>query len=327
MTFSISLQPLNVMRWRMSDMSCSNPLTINVKGRAVSVPCRYCMSCRTEYQSALLFGAKHELLDCYRAGLGASFVTLTYSDANLPENGSLRKKDVQNLLKNVRIQAKRKTNLPPFKYIMCGEYGDKFGRPHYHIVFIGLSDILVHNFVKPLWKFGLVDIGVLREGGLRYALKYCTKAARGKKAEELYDNQNIERPFICHSRGIGKNWFVKNADDIIAHNFTYLENGIRKPLPVYFRRQYDVFKAFDVSEAIKYLSEEAKMHGYDDYRDWSKQKAYQTEKNLTAAARASGIPVDDSSLRLQFGFTANDYSPLVNTLLAPRREATTNFKE
>ncbi|QCS37287.1 replication initiation protein [Tortoise microvirus 80] len=296
-------------------MSCANPVTINVKGRAVQVGCRHCLNCRLEYQIALEFGVRHELFDMYQRGLGACFCTLTYDDNHLPAHGSLCKKDLQNFFKLVRTNQKRKNPLPQWKYLACGEYGDSFGRPHYHVLFLGLTDTLAHNFVVPYWEHGLTDCKVLKSGAIRYVLKYCTKTAMGTKAEELYDNQNLERPFITHSKKLGYDWLLRNRDDIVAHNFCYMDKGIRKPLPAYWRRQFDLFDQFDPTPSIKKLSHEAKQHGYPDYQSWSKQKTYNFEREMTAKVRESGIPVDDSSLIYESGYVPFDVS-LVKSVLS-----------
>ncbi|QCS37006.1 replication initiation protein [Tortoise microvirus 41] len=289
-------------------MSCLSPVTIHVNKQNYEVPCRQCLSCRLDYQMYLTFCVENELYDLYKRGLGATFCTFTYSDANLPPNGSLRKSDLQNLFKTVRTTAKRDGFLPSFKYIACGEYGDKFGRPHYHAVILGWSDVICHNMFRKYWTYGLSDFGVLRPGGVRYVLKYCTKSVRGTKAEEMYDAQGLERPFISHSHKIGYDWLCRNADDIVANNFTYLNNGVRRPIPKYFRDKYDYFKTFNPMPAVEFLKREGALHSYPDYREWSKVKAYNKEKGLIQRTRQEGIPVDDGN------FIA---TPLPSPSLAP----------
>ncbi|QCS37168.1 replication initiation protein [Tortoise microvirus 63] len=292
-------------------MSCANPITITVKGRPVQVGCRHCLSCRLDYQIALEFAVKHELFDIYQSGLGACFATLTYADSALPPHGSLRKSDFQNFLKNVRIQAKRKGTLPPFKYLACGEYGDKFGRPHYHVIFLGVTDALFNQFIRPLWKHGLCDCSTLGSGAIRYVLKYCTKSAMGSKAKEMYDDQSLTRPFIVHSKRLGFNWLIRNRDDLVANNFCYLNKGHRVPLPAYYRRQFDIYGTFCPLPQIQQLDAEAKQHGYPSYREWSIQKAFNREQDLTIAVRNDGIPVDSL-------ITPNrGYSPL-DTSIVPQ---------
>ncbi|QCS36814.1 replication initiation protein [Tortoise microvirus 10] len=279
-------------------MSCVNPVTIRVNDTNYDVPCRRCMSCRLDYQIYLTFCAENELYDCYRSGLGASFCTFTYDDSHIPPNGSLCKKDLQNFLKTGRKNLERSGFPASFKYLACGEYGDKFGRPHYHVAFIGLSDVLVNEFFRSAWRHGLVDIGVLQPGGMRYILKYCTKAVLGDKAKELYDDKGLERPFITRSCKMGYEYLYRNIDDIVANNFTYVKAGIRRPIPKYLRDKFDLFKNYNSLPMILRIKTESDLYGYPDYRDWQRIKNYNREQGLISAARSKGYPVDDSSFRL-----------------------------
>lgn len=67
----------------------------------------------------------------------ATFVTLTYSDDNIPlQDGAatLAPADLQNFLKRLR------THLAPsrIRFFAVGEYGDRTQRPHYHLIIYGL---------------------------------------------------------------------------------------------------------------------------------------------------------------------------------------------
>ncbi|QCS37368.1 replication initiation protein [Tortoise microvirus 94] len=285
-------------------MSCSSPVTVNVKGRSYNVPCHHCMSCRITYQSYLLFCCKRELFDCYQRGLGASFLTFTYNDDCLPLNGSLDKRSFQNLLKRVR----RNKGLPSFKYLACGEYGDKFDRAHYHAVFFGLSDVLAKQFVASHWLNGYVKTEALRSSaGLRYVLDYCCKSINGDLAVELYDNQMKERPFLSHSTRMGFDWLMRNMDDIVANGFYYREAGKMLPLPKYFRDIYDIYKTFDVSRVLRSLDSHAKRMGFPDIYSYSDYATPLKEKELISKSRLAGRPVDDSN------FVSSFYVPRVGT--------------
>ena len=60
------------------------------------------------------------------------FVTLTYDEKHLPKDGSLCLEHVQLFLKRLRFGSAF-----PLRYFLCGEYGEKTSRPHYHICLFG----------------------------------------------------------------------------------------------------------------------------------------------------------------------------------------------
>ena len=63
---------------------------------------------------------------------GAFFLTLTYAESRLPENGSLRSKDLQLFFKALRRRVKER-----IRYFAVGEYGSETKRPHYHALLYG----------------------------------------------------------------------------------------------------------------------------------------------------------------------------------------------
>jgi len=72
-------------------------------------------------------------------------VTLTYDDKHLPPNGALDHRDFQLFMKRLRQHRVRlfrregRPDPPPVKYFMCGEYGGRTGRPHFHAVLLGVQ--------------------------------------------------------------------------------------------------------------------------------------------------------------------------------------------
>jgi hypothetical protein len=90
-----------------------------------SFPCGGCLPCkitkRQEWTARLLLEMKLSLF--------TYFVTLTYSDPDLPPRASLLKKDCQLWLKRLR-----KNTTLKLRYFLIGEYGEKKNRPHYHVL-------------------------------------------------------------------------------------------------------------------------------------------------------------------------------------------------
>ena len=111
-------------------MMCISPISIPRKdGRSnadrIMVPCGHCYTCLRRRQSDWSFRLEQEL----RRSLIARFITMTYSDDFLPEDGSVDKIVIQLYLKKLRNEL---SSLVDIKYYMCAEYGERTERPHYH---------------------------------------------------------------------------------------------------------------------------------------------------------------------------------------------------
>lgn len=68
---------------------------------------------------------------------------------------SLNREHVKLWMKGCRTSYKRQfgRSLPDFKMAWCGEYGSRTARPHYHLLFLGLTDSQVHWMVDR-WSYG-----------------------------------------------------------------------------------------------------------------------------------------------------------------------------
>lgn len=221
-------------------MSCVSPILVKTKTGVVNAPCGRCLSCCIAKQSALSFLCQKELQRVYSSGLGASFLTLTYNKNNVPYVSekscyqTLSKSDLQKYLKRLRRYIER-SNLPTIRFLACGEYGDSLGRPHYHLVIFGLSDYLARKFTRSAWKLGLFQVGPLLPGGLRYVLKYMTKSRTDREIEQFYNSQGIQKPFIQHSQGLGRDWIFNHADEIAENGYTFVSRGKKRLYPKYVR--------------------------------------------------------------------------------------------
>lgn len=234
--------------------------------RTIQVPCRQCIGCRTkrrdEVATRIVCESKmHE---------NVWFPTLTYADEHLPSNGSLDHRDVQLFLKRTRKE------LGPLRYVCTGEYGDSFGRPHYHLVTFGLDipdlqkcnstyakDVIFKSDVlERLWGKGGVRIAPVNFAVARYVATYCVKRVTGGKAESHYaavDSSTGEcvqlRPeYGVWSKGLGVSFFRKYWPEIVAsgHDGIYLD-GAKRPVPRAFRERLSLVGVpTDVIDALEY---------------------------------------------------------------------------
>lgn len=129
-----------------------------------------------------------------------SFVTLTYAPEYYPPTGSLDVMDYKRFLWSLRNND-RKTSGKNFRYFGCGEYGDKFGRAHYHFVLFGHHVDIANQMVQRAWQKGHTDVGLCTGGGMKYIAGYVQKKLTGEAAEKEYGERLP--PFATMSRNPG----------------------------------------------------------------------------------------------------------------------------
>lgn len=200
------------------------------------VPCGQCIACRLNRASDWAVRIMHE-----KKMVGsACFITLTYDQEHVPwvsdKHATLVKRDVQLFLKRLRKE------LEPAKirYYLCGEYGEQYGRPHYHIIVFGLSKDNAERIVPLVWRFGLVHIGDVTFDSAAYVARYCTKLLTGKK-KEWYSERNILPEFSLMSRrpGIGATWLEKYGNEVKTHHNVIVKGKKMCPPRYYKDRVYD----------------------------------------------------------------------------------------
>ena len=184
-----------------------------------------------------------------------SFITLTYNDENLPSDGRIEKKHLQNFFKRLRKR------YPPqsLRYFACGEYGDQTNRPHYHAIIFGEdfrfdkvdinSELYTSPFLESVWGFGNVSIAPVTMASICYVCGYVTK----KMDDPDTFNLMSRRP------GIGHNWFQKYQDDL-ARTGTVTIEGREWPIP---KRYFD----WDIKAALDHLPEIRQEKAIENRKD------------------------------------------------------------
>lgn len=290
-------------------MKCLYPISMKDKhGYAVSVPCGQCIHCRLNHSRQWSIRITHEQL---KYGDRSCFLTLTYDDEHLPADRSVHKEHVQLFLKRFR----KHLGQNKIRYFGCGEYGDTFGRPHYHIIVFGVpvdADIFRNRHVhyekgKPCgwhcnldaWSdpktheyYGKVHIGTVTPESANYVASYVVKKVKGPHAKEYYASLGIEPEFVLMSRrpGIGSDYVNSHSGYYRTHNFVAMK-GIKYPLPRYYKEKAHTFKVSVVDMASNLLRKgisadrvddcvKAIVNGFDPL--YSLEGAIQAEKNTKA---------------------------------------------
>ncbi len=137
----------------------------------VPVGCGQCLCCRIHRRR---LWTTRIILESYTHDQ-CCFVTLTYAEHSLPENGTVAPLDLQNFLKRLR----RKLEPRKLRFFAVGEYGDETWRPHYHLALFGLSS-LDRSAIEQSWSLkgvpiGFIQIGELNPDSAQYLAGYTVK--------------------------------------------------------------------------------------------------------------------------------------------------------
>ncbi|AXH77038.1 MAG: replication initiator protein [Microviridae sp.] len=225
-------------------MPCFSPISVPKRGFVdlrVTVACGQCIGCRVDRTEDWTTRIMHEvtLHDL------CQFITLTYSDDELPANGSLVKKDFQDFMKRLRHHHKEKV-----RYFAVGEYGDQLERPHYHAVLFGIDftdkrphsknehgdQLFTSDLLDSIWGKGHAFFGKVTVQSARYVAKYCIKKVNGPMASEHYGSRSPEFAIMSLKPGIGSGWFEKFQSDVYPSDFVVLNGKKRSPPRFYDER-------------------------------------------------------------------------------------------
>lgn len=221
----------------------------------VDLPCNRCIGCRLERSRQWAIRCVHEakLYD------DNCFITLTYNEENVPKEG-LVKKDFQDFMKRLRDRV----GYGRVRYYYCGEYGEKFSRPHFHACLFNY-DFPDRKFFKKrrgvrldrsalledLWGFGFSTVGNVTFESAAYVARYITKKITGKNAEAYYEGRVPEFTNMSNRRGIGHDWLKKNFAEVYPDDFVVIR-GKKMKAPKY----YD--KVFELEDPLEFAKVKAR---------------------------------------------------------------------
>jgi hypothetical protein len=159
------------------------------------------------------------------------FVTLTYEKDPL----QLYKGDLQDYFKRLR----KAGNV--FSYFAIGDYGDTFGRPHYHVIFFARGSFCTDHLTT-IWQSGrgvrrrgFVSVSALTRGRISYVVRYGHLAKLDWNKDD-----GREKPFFLMSKrpALGAEYLTSAMAGWHARgygNWFYPDGSVKKPLPRYFR--------------------------------------------------------------------------------------------
>lgn len=189
--------PLPAWRDHSGSVSLREPKGPHLVKR-LRLPCGDCVGCRTGRAQEWAIRCTLE----EQSHESSLWTTLTYAPEFLP--GGLQKRHLSGFLKRLRARvAPRRV-----RFFASGEYGERFGRPHYHVILFGLPDA---SQISEAWPYGHARTYALTPALISYTAGYCAKKI-GWRAEYpfefgLYERINYETGEVTSGRY--KNYFVQ----------------------------------------------------------------------------------------------------------------------
>lgn len=253
-------------------MNCQQPIWL--PSRHDFVACRKCIPClaraRRDWSNRVEVEWQHSE--------NAYFVTMTYDEMNVPRcdtgQPTLEPKHISQFLKDIRNASRirkgsglREVRSP--RFYLCGEYGTKTERPHYHVIFFNLPD-KVRNRLREIWGKGFVSVSALNRKRVRYATKYTL--TRNMVDCKTTDRVKPFRRTTTSTGGIGKQWLTREN---IEYALTHLDGRMKtangfQPMPSYYKERLGM--TAQQKEAMKNNIQEKVEQQYE--KDFALLKKY-----------------------------------------------------
>lgn len=251
-------------------------------GEGQDIACGQCIGCRLDKSREWAIRCMHEA----RRFEYNSFITLTYNDANLPDDLSLDKSHWQKFMKKLRKSMWKQAKVEGreyrrISYYHAGEYGAQFGRPHYHACLFGLdfgdkvrcgtnaqgTPLYTSTNLESIWGKGFVSIGEVNWNTAAYTARYILKKITGEPAEEHYTwvdtetgevhRREPEYTTMSRAQGIGKEFYNKHAKRMYPKDGVWYKSG-DKWFEMKVPKFYDSLFEIDRPDLMAKIKEERK---------------------------------------------------------------------
>lgn len=294
-------------------------------------PCGYCMACRMTKAQDWAIRMTHEA----QLHEQSSFLTLTYSDDNLPLTfkddipvlGSLHYPDVSAFMKRLRKRLSVTRYKDSLSFYRVGEYGDNLQRPHYHLILFGFDfrePLTYHgvqnsrtfkfasddrrydksSFADSAWSLGFVDVGDVDYSTTMYVAKYVTKKLFGAQSSR-YGFLEPEKASMSKKNPIGSRWISKYFEDVYPHDYVVLNNK-KLPPPKFYDRWLEANKP-SLYTKVKAQREESMKDSFPDIQQLYNSHFIRLEKqkSFLRDGCAPNTLVDKVMLERKLDFITN----------------------
>lgn len=217
--------------------------------KEVWTPCNLCIGCQLERGRQWAM----RCMDEARMWPVNSFITLTYDDEHLPADGNLSVRVWQLFMKKLRKHCSEE-----IRFLMCGEYGPKFGRPHYHALIFNweFPDRELHcvspsgekvfrsEVLRKIWGNGYVSVGDVTFGSAAYVARYALKKVGGVSSSDHYVDERTgelrapEFRLMSRRPGLGRAFYEKFKLDMFPLDYRIID-GVKTVPARYYGSLYE----------------------------------------------------------------------------------------
>lgn len=222
-----------------------SPKNFNKELEPFAFPCRKCLACR-------LNGAREKAIrSIHEAFMHENniFLTLTYDNDHVGD-GKLHYEHFQSFMDKLRKYTYRK--LPKsaqdrarISYIVTGEYGETFKRPHWHAILFNYApddatkhyitergeQVFTSELLSKLWSKGNIEYGSVSLESAGYVARYAAKKLVHGKDQD-HDYHPVHK--TSSKRAIGKSFIETYYKDIFTKGYVVLPNGEKAGIPRYY---------------------------------------------------------------------------------------------
>lgn len=275
--------PLTAYRGSVSKVTGKRSVVFNSRDAKVfaselPLPCGRCIGCKLERSRQWAIRCVHES-ELYDDNC---FLTLTYDDDHCPKDGSVDVRTFQLFMKRLR-KAYPDSRI---RFFHCGEYGEKFSRPHYHAIIFNFdfSDKFriedtrtgfpqyVSDSLTKLWGLGRCTIGDVTFESAAYVARYITKKVTGDIAVDHYNGRKPEYITMSRRPGIGSDWFKKFKGDVYPSDNVVVRGTRMRPPKYYdslleeeFPSEFSAVKSKRIDGVVHYTSLIDRLAGKADF--------------------------------------------------------------
>lgn len=193
--------------------------------QSILIPCGKCFGCLKARSLSITVRAVAES----RMHLCSSFLTLTVDDEHLPlvfPHG-LCHRPWQLFAKRLRKR------IGSFTFLMCGEYGSRTCRPHYHACIFGHrfvdSDydsnigVIASRLLRECWPYGNHMVDDLNSNRAAYVAGYTCKDFVLGRDRRWYKERSLGLPYVRWSRrpALGLRWLTSYYNDLLDDDFNF----------------------------------------------------------------------------------------------------------